>query len=98
MRVREAVTYRSHGQHDFVYIFSTEGCDRAEGMHLLAYASETRGGHNRKEARPSEFKRVQASSSEVIMLACHSHACHIKKQTRKAHITFSIVGMEFQEA
>ena len=35
-------------------------------------ASETRGGHNRKEARSSEVKRDQARSSEVIV-ACHRY-------------------------
>lgn len=57
MKVREAMTYRSQGPHDSVYISSTDGCDRAEGMHLLANASQTCGRHNKKEARPSELKR-----------------------------------------
>lgn len=61
MRVKEAVTCRSQGQDASVYIFSTNDCDRAKGMYLLAYASNTRGGHNRKEER----------SSEVMLLACH---------------------------
>lgn len=55
MRVKEAVTYRSQGQDAFVYIFSTDDCDRAKGMYLLA--SNTRGEHNRKR---SEIKRDQA--------------------------------------
>ena len=57
MKVKEAVTYRSQRQDAFVYILSTDDCDRAKGMYLLAYASKTRGEQNRKR---SEIKRDQA--------------------------------------
>ena len=52
-------------------------------MKLLAMAGDSRGRHNREEAKSSEIKRDQARSSEVIELIwppCHASSTH--KQTR----------------